>query len=128
MYDQTTMNPSLYSQFMGGGGTYGNMPMTSPQVQQGMGNPMDMSQMSMGAQMPSTPAQQPMQDPMAQYMEQQRRQKAMQMMGQGIANMGRNQMAMPSGNTAQIIRDQGGPRMQGNQQQMMAQALRNRGQ
>lgn len=71
--------------------------------------------------------QQPMQDPMAQYQEQMRRQKAMQMMGQGIANMGRGmQQPMPSGNTAQIIRDQGGPRMQGNQQQQMAQMLRRR--
>lgn len=71
--------------------------------------------------------QQPMQDPMAAYMEQMRQQKAMNMMGQGIQNYANGmQRPMPSGNTAQIMRDQGGPRMQGNQQQQMAQMLRRR--
>lgn len=72
--------------------------------------------------------QQPMQDPMQQYMEQMQRQKAMQMMGQGIANMGKSmQQQMPSGNTAQIMRDQSRPQFVGSPQQQMAQALRNRG-
>ena len=102
---------------------YGNMPMNSPQVQGGMGNPMDMSQMAQGGANPS----QPMQNPMAQYQEQMKRQQMMKMMGQGLMGAGKGmQMPMPSGNTSQIIRDQGGPRMQPNQQQQMAQALRNR--
>lgn len=71
--------------------------------------------------------QQPMQDPMQQYMEQMRQQKAMQMMGQGIANMGKGmQQPMPSGNTAQIMRDQNQFRYAGTPQQQMAQALRRR--
>lgn len=81
-------------------------------------------------------AQQPMQDPMADYKEQMRQQQALKMMGQGIQNIGRGmQMQMPSGNTAQIFRDQSHPQFSGyigggqamNPQQQMAQALRNRG-
>ncbi len=99
-----------------------SMPLQMYPQQSMMGNP-QYNQLMNAQQAP----QQPMQDPMQQYMEQMRRQKAMQMMGQGIANMGRGmQQPMPSGNTAQIMRDQGGPRMQGNQQQMMAQMLRRR--
>ena len=49
-------------------------------------------------------------------------------LAQGVQSAGRNmQMQMPSGNTAQIIRDQNQFRFAGNPQQQMAQALRNRG-
>lgn len=89
----------------------------------GYGNMMAQGQSVPGQAM----QQQPMQDPMAAYMEQMRQQKAMKMMGQGISNIGKGmQQPMPSGNTAQIIRDQGGPRYTGNQQQQMAQMLRRR--
>ena len=46
-----------------------------------------------------------------------------------LQGMGRNmQMQMPSGNTAQIIRDNNQFRYAGNPQQQMAMALRQRGQ
>ena len=84
--------------------------------------------MAEGQSLPNQQPQQQMQDPMAQYQEQMRRQQMYKMMGQGLMGAGKNmQMQMPSGNTAQIIRDQGGPRMQQNPQQQMAQALRRRG-
>ena len=52
---------------------------------------------------------------------------AMKMMAQGIQGMGRSmQMPMPSGNTAQIMRDQNQFRFAGTPQQQMAQALRRR--
>lgn len=55
---------------------------------------------------------------------------AYKMMAQGIQGMGRNmQQGMPSGNTAQIMRDQSRPQFAGyvgSPQQQMAQALRNR--
>ncbi len=63
---------------------------------------------------------------MQEMEEQRRREKAMGIMAQGIQGMGRNQMAMPSGNTAQIIRDQNQFRFAGTPQQQMANALRNR--
>ena len=56
---------------------------------------------------------------------------AYRMMAQGIQGMGRGmQMQMPSGNTAQIFRDQSRPQFAGyagSPQQQMAMALRNRG-
>ena len=53
---------------------------------------------------------------------------AYKMMAQGIQSAGRGmQQQMPSGNTAQIIRDNNQFRFAGNPQQQMAQALRNRG-
>lgn len=52
---------------------------------------------------------------------------AMRMMAQGVQGMGRGmQMPMPSGNTAQIMRDQNQFRFAGNPQQQMANALRRR--
>ena len=52
---------------------------------------------------------------------------AYKMMAQGVQNMGRGmQMQMPSGNTAQIMRDQNQFRFAGTPQQQMANALRNR--
>ena len=52
---------------------------------------------------------------------------AYKMMAQGVQGMGRNmQMQMPSGNTAQIMRDQNQFRFAGTPQQQMAQALRRR--
>lgn len=107
MYDQSIMNPSLYSQFMG-----------SNQLQQEtMGQPMIQ--------------QQPTQDPMAAYQDQMRQQKMYEIMGKGIQGMGRSmQQPMPSGNTAQIMRDQSRPQFAGyvgSPQQQMAMALRNRG-
>ena len=52
---------------------------------------------------------------------------AMKMMAQGVQGMGRGmQMQMPSGNTAQIMRDQNQFRYAGTPQQQMAQALRRR--
>ncbi len=103
------MKQDMYSQL---GQQFLNQPQAMQQPQQ--------------MQAPQQVQNDPVAQRMAQAQEQQRNQAAMKMMGQGIANMGRNQMAMPSGNTAQIMRDQGGPRMQGNQQQMMAQMLRRR--
>jgi hypothetical protein len=50
---------------------------------------------------------------------------AMGMMAKGVQGLFKPQ-AMPSGNTAQIIRDQNQFRFAGNPQQQMAQALRNR--
>ena len=127
MYDEAMMNPSLYSQFNGGGGMYGNMPMSSPQVQQGLGNQPDMSQMAMGGQNPSTPMQNPaMQSPMAIMEEQKRRQEAFKMMAQGVQGMGRGQQQGIQQPTQQILRDQNQFRYAGNPQQQMAQALRNR--
>lgn len=53
---------------------------------------------------------------------------AYKIMAQGIQGMGRGmQMQMPSGNTAQIIRDSNQFRFAGTPQQQMAQALRQRG-
>ena len=52
---------------------------------------------------------------------------AYKMMAQGIQGAARNmQMPMPSGNTAQIMRDQNQFRFAGTPQQQMAQALRRR--
>ena len=52
---------------------------------------------------------------------------AYKMMAQGVQNTARNmQMPMPSGNTAQIMRDQNQFRFAGTPQQQMAQALRRR--
>ena len=52
---------------------------------------------------------------------------AYKMMAQSMQGMGRGmQMQMPSGNTAQIMRDQNQFRFAGTPQQQMAQALRNR--
>jgi len=52
---------------------------------------------------------------------------AYKIMAQGIQGMGRGmQMQMPSGNTAQIIRDNNQFRFAGTPQQQMAQALRRR--
>lgn len=52
---------------------------------------------------------------------------AYKMMAQGMQGMGRNmQMQMPSGNTAQIMRDQNQFRFAGTPQQQMASALRRR--
>lgn len=69
---------------------------------------------------------QEMADKMAAADESRNNMAAMRIMAQGIQGMGRNQMAMPSGNTAQIIRDSNQFRFAGNPQQQMAQALRNR--
>lgn len=100
-----------------------SMPLQMYPQQGVMGNPQYNQLMNLQA-MP----QKPMQDPMAAYQDQMRQQKMYEIMGKSIQNMGRGmQQPMPSGNTAQIIRDQGGPRYTGTQQQMMAQALRNRG-
>lgn len=56
---------------------------------------------------------------------------AYRIMAQGIQGMGRGmQQQMPSGNTAQIMRDQSRPQFAGyvgSPQQQMAMALRNRG-
>ena len=70
----------------------------------------------------------PGQDFMRQAMEAQQNQKNMEaykMIAQGIQGMAPRQQ-MPSGNTAQIIRDQNQFRFAGNPQQQMAQALRRR--
>jgi len=68
------------------------------------------------------------QQQMAAAQEQQNQANAYKMMGQGIQNMARGmQQPMPSGNTAQIMRDPNQFRMAGTQQQQMAQALRRRG-
>lgn len=98
-----------------------SMPLQMYPQQGMMGNP-QYNQLINAQAMP----QQPAQDPMAAQMEQMRQQKMLSMMGQGIASIGKNQMQIQAP-TQQIIRDQGGPRYTGNQQQMMAQALRNRG-
>lgn len=76
--------------------------------------------------------QAPQVDAVQQQMEamkaQQDQANAYKMMGQGIQNMARGmQQPMPSGNTAQIMRDPNQFRMAGTQQQQMAQALRRRG-
>jgi hypothetical protein len=116
MYDQMTMNPSLYSQFMGGNQSYGNMNMASPQIQQALGNQPNMSQMAMGAQNPSamTAPQNNAMDQMAAY----------RMMAQGLQGMApKQQMQQPQ---LQIMRDQNQFRFAGTPQQQMAQALRRR--
>jgi hypothetical protein len=69
---------------------------------------------------------QEMADKMAASDQEKRNLNAMKLMAAGVQGMGRNQMAMPSGNTAQIIRDQNQFRFAGTPQQQMAQALRNR--
>jgi hypothetical protein len=68
---------------------------------------------------------QEMADKLAAAGQDKRNLDAMKMMAQGVQSLGRG-MAMPSGNTAQIIRDQNQFRFAGNPQQQMAQALRNR--
>lgn len=96
---------------------------------QGWGN-LGMNAQAMNAA-DAMPNQTPQQDPVAAYMEQMRQQQAMKMIGQGVSNMGKGmQMQMPSGNTAQIMRDQSRPQFAGylgGPQQQMAMALRNRG-
>ena len=57
--------------------------------------------------------------------EKQRNQRAMDIMARGIQNMA-PRAQFPSGNTAQIIRDQNQFRFAGTPQQQMAQALRRR--
>lgn len=85
------------------------------------------AQQPQATQAPQAIQNDPVQQQMAAMQEQQNQANAYKMMGQGIQNYARGmQQPMPSGNTAQIIRDQGGPRMQGNQQQQMAQMLRRR--
>jgi hypothetical protein len=69
---------------------------------------------------------QEMADKMIAADESKRNMDAMRMMAAGIQGMGRNQMTMPSGNTAQIIRDSNQFRFAGTPQQQMANALRNR--
>ena len=96
------------------------------QYPQGM-NPemMQAGQMFMG----QNQTQQPMtfEQKMQAMQDQQNRQNAYKMMAQGIQGMGRNmQMQMPSGNTAQIMRDQNQYRFAGTPQQQMANALRRR--
>ena len=67
------------------------------------------------------------QQKMAEMQAQQNQANAYKMMGQGIQNYSKGmQQPMPSGNTAQIMRDPNQFRMAGTQQQQMAQALRNR--
>lgn len=95
-----------------------NQPQQQPQVAQG--------QMQPQAQ-PEAMQNDAVQQKMAEMQAQQNQANAYKMMGQGIQSYARGmQQPMPSGNTAQIMRDQGGPRMQGNQQQQMAQMLRRR--
>ncbi len=66
-------------------------------------------------------------DKMVAADENKRNMDAMRMMAQGVQGMGRGmQMQMPSGNTAQIMRDQNQFRFAGTPQQQMAQALRRR--
>ena len=93
---------------------------------------MDSAQM-LPNQMPTQPTpieqKQPttIEQKMAEMQQQQRQANAYKIMGQGIANMGKGmQMQMPSGNTAQIMRDQNQFRFAGTPQQQMAQALRRR--
>ena len=105
---------------MGGAamGAYGAL--LPDQMKQGMMNQLPMGminrdgQQFMGQQQPQMPQQGMSQSDM------------MKMAGQALQGFGRNQMQMPSGNTAQIIRDSNQFRFAGNPQQQMAQALRNR--
>ena len=70
---------------------------------------------------------QEMADKMIAADESKRNMDAMRMMAQGVQGMGRGmQMQMPSGNTAQIIRDNNQFRFAGTPQQQMANALRRR--
>ena len=122
-----------------------NMTLVSPQDANVMQQPNGMfnanpawSQYGMDVNAMNTPNQAPQAQPgqpnqpmtfeqkMQEMEDQRRREKAMGIMAQGIQGMGRNQMAMPSGNTAQIIRDSNQFRFAGTPQQQMAQALRNR--
>lgn len=104
-----------------------NQPQAQPaQATQPAQSPMQ-NPMQGQMQQPQAMQNDPVQQQMAAMQEQQNQANAYKMMGQGIQNYARGmQQPMPSGNTAQIIRDQGGPRMQGNQQQQMAQMLRRR--
>ena len=108
------------------GGMYGN--------NQAWGNyGMNTQAMDSAQMLPNQTPTQPMtfEQKMAAMQEQQRQANAYKMMGQGIANMGKGmQMPFPSGNTAQIMRDQSRPQFAGyigSPQQQMANALRNRG-
>lgn len=123
------------------GGGLGSMPVATPYLMGGAALSPEMQQQMMpmgmtnrtGQEMLSQPMtqQQPMQDPMAAYQDQMRQQKMYEIMGKGIQGMGRSmQQPMPSGNTAQIMRDQSRPQFAGyvgSPQQQMAMALRNRG-
>lgn len=103
-----TMQPSSIPLSMAPQGMYGNQSFMSPAVQQGLQAP-------------------------AMTMPQDERSNldAYRIMAQGIQGMGRGmQQPMPSGNTAQIMRDQSRPQFAGyvgSPQQQMAMALRNRG-
>lgn len=89
------------------------------QIANAFQNPMSNMQAQQNMQV-NAPAQamQDMQDKANQM-------QAYKMMAQGIQGMGKG-MQMPSGNTAQIIRDQNQFRFAGTPQQQMAQALRRR--
>lgn len=79
-------------------------------------------------QLMQTPQVDPVQQQMQAYQDQMRQQQMYKMMGQEIQNYAKGmQQPMPSGNTAQIMRDPNQFRMAGNPQQQMAQALRQRG-
>ena len=83
--------------------------------------------MAMQPDQSQQPPQQSMQDKIDAMQADKSKMDAYKTMAQGIQGMGRNmQMQMPSGNTAQIIRDSNQFRFAGNPQQQMAQALRNR--
>lgn len=85
------------------------------------------AQQPQAMQAPQAIQSDPVQQQMAAAQEQQRQAAAYKMMGQGIQNYAKGmQQPMPSGNTAQIMRDPNQFRMAGNQQQQMAQMLRRR--
>ena len=84
-------------------------------------------QVAQQSQAMQAPQADPVQQQMAAAQEQQRQAAAYKMMGQGIQNYAKGmQQPMPSGNTAQIMRDPNQFRMAGTQQQQMAQMLRRR--
>ena len=92
----------------------------NPDVMQG-------GQMNMQNQQPMPQAQLNYNDQIKAIQDQQQNDQAMKIMGQGIQNYASSmKQPMPSGNTAQIMRDQNQFRFAGTPQQQMAQALRRR--
>ena len=80
-----------------------------------------------GGAMAMQPPQEQTPAPQESGMSAQDKMAAYRMMAQGMQNMGRGmQQQMPSGNTAQIMRDQNQFRFAGTPQQQMANALRRR--
>jgi hypothetical protein len=103
-------------------GIYGAMLPDS--MKQGMMNQLPMGMMNRDGQ--AFMGQPQMQAPQQPAQDGMNRGDMMKLAGMAMQGFSRGQQGMPSGNTAQIIRDSNQFRFAGNPQQQMAQALRNR--